>query len=216
MARRHPPWSGDRVCVASRGTMPKQRGRGEPEAHPPPLRGFHPCPRVWARVYVSATGCRGGWFPSRIRGLQGSRREIDKVKPALSAVVSGGRQREIVPGLCRAYLLLRLSSHISPTRSAAVDAIHTRGRRPRGQPSGGGKPPHCLVEVQPVKLRSSHHGSARFLYASATRSRRPLWSPEASLEPEDGTLHLRRAQRHPHPRPVADRPGPEPRSAAGL
>ena len=44
----------------------------------------------------------------------------------------------------------------------------------------------------------------RRLHAAVARSRRPLRPPDPPLEPEDGAVHLRRAQRHPHHRPVAD------------
>ena len=42
-------------------------------------------------------------------------------------------------------------------------------------------------------------------HAPAARSWRPLRPPDPPLEPEDGAVHLRRPQRHPHHRPGADR-----------
>src|SRR3990167_10727648 len=47
--------------------------------------------------------------------------------------------------------------------------------------------------AEPVKEQGSH-GTARFYYAPAARSRRSLRSPETSLEPQDGAVHLRDPQ----------------------
>ena len=58
------------------------------------------------------------------------------------------------------------------------------------------------VEVQPEK--DVTHGASRLQYASAARGRLSLRPPEPPLEPEDGALHLRRPQQHPHHRPGAD------------
>src|SRR6478609_6988993 len=50
-----------------------------------------------------------------------------------------------------------------------------------------------------------HYVATRFFYASAARSRRPFWPPITPLESEDGGLHLRCPQQHPHHRSRADR-----------
>src|SRR5690606_7134451 len=80
-----------------------------------------------------------------------------------------------------------------------------RGPPTSGGPSGGGKPPTSFAEAKPVK-ESHFHGIARIFHAPAARSGRPLRPPEASLEPEDGALHLRHPQRHSHHRSEPDRP----------
>ena len=49
------------------------------------------------------------------------------------------------------------------------------------------------------------HGVADLHDASSARSRGSFRSSHAPLEPENGALHLRRPQRHPHHRPRADR-----------
>ena len=50
------------------------------------------------------------------------------------------------------------------------------------------------------RKRTSTHGASRLQYAPAARGWLSLRPPEPSLEPEDGALHLRRPQQHPHHR----------------
>ena len=49
------------------------------------------------------------------------------------------------------------------------------------------------------------HGASRFHHAWASRVRRPFRPPVAPLEPENGALHLRHPQQHPHHRSRPDR-----------
>src|SRR6185503_3364949 len=55
------------------------------------------------------------------------------------------------------------------------------------------------------RKRSVTHGASRLQYASAARGRLSLRPSEPPLEPEDGTLHLRRPQQYPYHRSGADR-----------
>ena len=54
-----------------------------------------------------------------------------------------------------------------------------------------------------------------FTMRQLARSRRPFRPPDPALEPEDGAVHLRRAQRRPHHRPHQDRAAARAGAAAG-
>src|ERR1700742_3312060 len=75
------------------------------------------------------------------------------------------------------------------------------------RPSGGSRAvkARLLTRFRRNQPENYHYGATRFLYAPAARSWRPLWSPIAPLESENGGLHFRCAQQHPHHRPRADR-----------
>ncbi len=89
-------------------------------------------------------------------------------------------------------------------------AFHTR-RLGFGRSGGRGSfPVHAPRRFEPEKNR---HGSARFLDAPAPRGRRPLRPSGPPLEPEDGSVHLRHPQQHPHPRSRPDGADAAPRAA---
>src|SRR3546814_7972962 len=62
-----------------------------------------------------------------------------------------------------------------------------------------------VLAFQRTNRKEKDYGDSRRHDAESDRGRRPLRPPDPPLEPAHEAVHLRRAQRHPHPRPVADR-----------
>ncbi len=94
-----------------------------------------------------------------------------------------------------------------PQAPCRQSGLARRGVRRDGRPTGTDKPrtpaprrTHC-VAARRATQRSTAHG--RRHDAGAAGERRPLRSPDPSLEPEDEALHLHGAQRHLHHRPPA-------------
>ena len=88
------------------------------------------------------------------------------------------------------------------TRGPAVAGIPTRMAVPVLDPDPRRAGWAMPAEVQPEK--GTYRGSANLYYASASGSRRALWTSDAALEPQDGSLSVRGAQRHPHHRSTAN------------
>ena len=113
-----------------------------------------------------------------------------------------GPQTGLISLLLAKIRLYSAPSHTETWLSKAV----------RWQPGRSGSFAHTFPEEPTGEL---NHGATRFLDASAARSWRALRPPVAPLESEDGGVHLRRPQQHPHHRSRPDRAAAASRAAGG-
>src|SRR5262249_6613544 len=100
------------------------------------------------------------------------------------------------------------STYISPAISHAD--LGPKAVRWLEPPARAGEA-HGSAAAQP----ENDHGASRLFHAPAVggwRSFRPSGPP---LEPEDGGIHLRHPQQHPHHRPCPVRPNAPPRAPGG-
>src|SRR5476651_1661733 len=95
-----------------------------------------------------------------------------------------------------------LASAGNPAIYRAISHGNMAQKAVRWHPGRKARVAHTFPEEPTGEL---DYGASRFFYASAVRGWRSLWPPIAPLESEDGGLHFRRAQQHPHHRSRADR-----------
>ncbi len=112
-----------------------------------------------------------------------------------------GQRRRPAPGRSRTLLTaIRVTGSTSHAPPPPSSRRWPRSSVPRGTARRGvrrgRKPAAAITEY----LKEYGHG--RRHDAGAAGKRRPLRSPDPSLEPEDEALHLHRAQRHLHHRPA--------------
>ena len=91
------------------------------------------------------------------------------------------------------------SGRVNPHAGLAARRIVQAHRSGVGPERSG---PIVPAAAQPER---TEHGIARVFDAPASRSRRAFRPSHAALEPENGALHLRRPQRHPHHRSGTER-----------
>src|SRR3984893_13393526 len=105
-----------------------------------------------------------------------------------------------------------LASRQNPAIYRAISHGNMAQKAVRWQP---GHKARLLTRFRRNQPENFYYGASRFLYASAARSWRSLWPPIAPLESEDGGLHFRCPQQHPHHRPRPDRAAVASRAAGG-
>ncbi len=154
------------------------------------LTNSRPCTRCHPRPGSSRTGGSGGATALRPREPRDGPRGPPCYTPPSPRHVRGGQSR--------------------PSPAGRRNGAHTRTPARTGRCPGPAELRRHQAPVGgPRRIQPQEAASAHRVHAPAPRGRRPLRTPDPSLEPEDEALHLRGAQRDPH-----HRPGPDASSAS--